>query len=69
MLTQQAVYEALLRGKREALHERVGRAVETVHGDQLEAFSEVLAYHYGRSAERRQGGGVSGPGEPEGVAG
>ena len=50
VLTQQAVYEALLRGKREALHERVGRAVETVHGDQLEAFAEVLAYHYGRSA-------------------
>ncbi len=50
VLTQQAVYDALLRGKREALHERVGRAVETVHGDQLEAFAEVLAYHYGRSA-------------------
>ena len=49
VLTQQAVYDALLRSKRETLHERVGRAIETVYGDQLEAFSEVLAYHYGRS--------------------
>jgi tetratricopeptide (TPR) repeat protein len=48
VLTQQAVYDALLRSKREALHERVGRALETVYRDQLEAFSEVLAYHYGR---------------------
>jgi class 3 adenylate cyclase/tetratricopeptide (TPR) repeat protein len=49
VLTQQAVYDALLRAKREVLHERVGRALETVYGDQLEAFSEMLAYHYGRS--------------------
>jgi class 3 adenylate cyclase/tetratricopeptide (TPR) repeat protein len=49
VLTQQAVYDALLRSKREALHERVGRALETVYGDRLEAFSDLLAYHYGRS--------------------
>jgi tetratricopeptide (TPR) repeat protein len=49
VLTQQAVYDALLRSKRETLHERVGRALETVYSDQLEAFAEVLAYHYGRS--------------------
>jgi class 3 adenylate cyclase len=49
VLTQQAVYDELLRSKREVLHERVGRALETVYHDQLEAFSELLAYHYGRS--------------------
>jgi class 3 adenylate cyclase len=49
VLTQQAVYDALLRSKREALHEGVGRALETVYSDQLEAFSDLLAYHYGRS--------------------
>jgi tetratricopeptide (TPR) repeat protein len=49
VLTQQAVYDALLRSKREALHERVGRALETVYSDQLEALSDLLAYHYGRS--------------------
>jgi class 3 adenylate cyclase/tetratricopeptide (TPR) repeat protein len=49
VLTQQAVYDALLRARREALHERVGRALEALYPDQLEELSELLAYHYVRS--------------------
>ncbi len=49
VLTQQAVYDALLRTKREALHERVGRALEALYPDQLEESYELLAYHYVRS--------------------
>ncbi len=49
VLTQQAVYDALLRPKRESLHERVGQTLEALHADQLEEYDELLAYHYGRS--------------------
>ena len=51
VLTQQAVYDELLRPKREALHERVGRALETLYPDRLEEFDELLAYHYARSPD------------------
>jgi class 3 adenylate cyclase/tetratricopeptide (TPR) repeat protein len=50
VLTQQAVYDALLRPRRERLHERAGRAVEALYSERLEEHYELLAYHYGRSA-------------------
>jgi predicted ATPase len=49
VLTQQAVYDALLRPKREAIHERVGHAIEALYADRLEEHYELLAYHYSRS--------------------
>src|SRR5262249_48452950 len=49
-LSQQAVYDALLRTRRDVLHEQVARAIETLHVERLEEVSEVLAYHYSRSA-------------------
>ena len=51
VLSQQAVYDALLRTRREVLHERVARAIETLHADRLEEVSELLAYHYSRSPD------------------
>ena len=49
VLTQQAVYDALLRPKREALHEGIARALEALYPDRLEEYYELLAYHYSRS--------------------
>ncbi|MBI3329624.1 MAG: AAA family ATPase [Nitrospinae bacterium] len=49
VLTQEAVYQTLLRPKREEGHERIGKALEALYPDRLEEYYELLAYHYGRS--------------------
>jgi class 3 adenylate cyclase/tetratricopeptide (TPR) repeat protein len=49
VLTQEAVYQTLLRPKREAYHEQIGKALEMLYADRLAEYYEVLAYHYGRS--------------------
>lgn len=51
VLTQQAVYDALLRPRRTALHEAIGRALEVLHSDRLKEHYELLAYHYSRSTD------------------
>jgi tetratricopeptide (TPR) repeat protein len=50
VLTQQAVYDSLLRPRREALHERIGQAIEAIFRERLEEHYELLAYHYVHSA-------------------
>jgi predicted ATPase len=50
VLTQEAVYNTLLRAGREVYHERIGTAMETLYADRLDEFYEVLTYHYTRSA-------------------
>jgi tetratricopeptide (TPR) repeat protein len=52
VLTQEAVYQTLLRPKREEYHERIGKALEELYPDRLEEYYEVLAYHYGRSGNK-----------------
>jgi tetratricopeptide (TPR) repeat protein len=52
VLTQEAVYQTLLRPKREEYHERIGKALETLYPDRLEEYYEALAYHYGRSGDK-----------------
>ncbi|MBI3327561.1 MAG: hypothetical protein HYZ81_12775 [Nitrospinae bacterium] len=52
VLTQEAVYQTLLRPKREEYHERIGKALETLYPNRLEEYYEVLAYHYGRSGNK-----------------
>jgi class 3 adenylate cyclase/tetratricopeptide (TPR) repeat protein len=49
VLAQEAVYQTMVRPRREALHERAGQAIETLYADRLEEFYELLAYHYVRS--------------------
>jgi predicted ATPase len=49
VLTQQAVYDGLLRPRRAALHERIGQSIEVLHRNRLEEQYELLAYHYSRS--------------------
>jgi predicted ATPase/class 3 adenylate cyclase len=45
-LTQEAAYQTLLRPARQALHRKVGEALESIFRDRLEEFSGVLAYHF-----------------------
>jgi class 3 adenylate cyclase len=49
-LVQDAIYESLLRPRREELHRRVAEAIEQLHADRLGEWAEVLAYHYGQTA-------------------
>ena len=52
VLTQEAVYETLLRARRERYHTEIGNAIEAIYADDLEERYEVLAYHFVRSADR-----------------
>jgi tetratricopeptide (TPR) repeat protein len=49
VLAQEAVYQSLVRSRREAYHEQAGQTIEAMYRDRLEEFYELLAYHYGRS--------------------
>ena len=52
VLTQEAVYNTLLRPQREVYHEWVGEAVKILHPERLEEYYEMLAYHYVRSGNK-----------------
>ena len=45
-LTQEVVYSSLLLKRRKHIHEKIGRAIETLYPERLEEFYEMLAYHY-----------------------
>lgn len=45
-LTQEAVYQTLLTGRRQSLHAAAGRAFEDLYKDRLEDVYDSLAYHY-----------------------
>ncbi|HEY9421031.1 MAG TPA: adenylate/guanylate cyclase domain-containing protein, partial [Thermoanaerobaculia bacterium] len=45
-LTQEAVYQTLLTGRRQSLHAAAGRAFESLYEDRLEDVYDNLAYHY-----------------------
>ncbi len=49
-LTQEVAYNSLLLKRRKEIHEEIGRAIETLYPDRLEEYYELLAYHYGHSA-------------------
>jgi tetratricopeptide (TPR) repeat protein len=49
-LTQEVAYDSLLLKKRKKIHEQVGAAIESLYPDRLEEHSELLAFHYARSA-------------------
>ena len=51
MLTQETVYQSILKSRREVFHEQVGRAMEALYQEGLEEYYEELAYHYDRSAD------------------
>ena len=43
-------YNSLLLKRRKEIHEEIGKAIEALYPDRLEEHYELLAYHYGRSA-------------------
>jgi class 3 adenylate cyclase/tetratricopeptide (TPR) repeat protein len=53
-LTQEAVYQTLLKGRRQSLHEAAGRALENLHAGHLEDVYDTLAHHFSKAddAER-----------------
>ena len=50
-LTQEVAYGSLLERRRRVYHERIGVALEETRAGRLDDVVELLAYHYGRSAE------------------
>ncbi len=53
-LTQEVVYNGLLKKERRAIHERIGLVIEQLFQDRLSEFYEALAYHFkmGQSLHR-----------------
>ncbi|MBW8873327.1 MAG: AAA family ATPase [Acidobacteria bacterium] len=50
-LTQEAVYQTLLTGRRRALHAAAGQAFESLFEGRLEDVYDALAYHYSEAGE------------------
>jgi len=48
-LTQEVAYNSVLSDRRKLLHERAGRAIESLHAGRLEDHFDELAHHYSRS--------------------
>jgi class 3 adenylate cyclase/tetratricopeptide (TPR) repeat protein len=48
-LTQEAVYQTLLKGRRQSLHAAAGQAFEQLHAGRLEDVYDTLAYHYSKT--------------------
>ncbi len=47
-LTQEVVYNGLLKKERQAIHERIGLVMEELFSDRLNEFCETLAFHFQR---------------------
>ena len=47
-LTQEVVYNSLLKKERRGIHEQIAQVIETVFKDRLTEFNETLAYHFAR---------------------
>ena len=47
-LTQEVVYDGLLKKERRRIHEQIAQVIETVFKDRLAEFNETLAYHFTR---------------------
>jgi class 3 adenylate cyclase/tetratricopeptide (TPR) repeat protein len=50
-LTQEAVYQTLLKSRRQALHTAAGRAFEQLHADRPEEVYDRLAYHWSEAGD------------------
>ncbi len=48
-LMQEVAYNSLLINRRKEIHEKIGRAIESLYPQRLEEFCEMLAYHYSKS--------------------
>jgi class 3 adenylate cyclase/tetratricopeptide (TPR) repeat protein len=50
VLTQETVYQSILRRRRAVFHQQVAEAMELLYEEGLEEYAEQLAYHYERSS-------------------
>jgi class 3 adenylate cyclase/tetratricopeptide (TPR) repeat protein len=48
-LIQEVAYNSLLVKRRSEIHEKIGKAIESLYPDKLEELDEMLAYHYSKS--------------------
>ncbi len=49
IITQEVAYDSLAFSTREMLHEQIAAFVEVAYADHLESYTDLLAFHYGRS--------------------
>jgi len=49
VVTQEVAYESMAVATRSGLHEQLGNFIENRYTDSLDLFTDVLAFHYGRS--------------------
>ena len=47
-LTQEIVYNGLLKKQRRQIHEQIAQVMENLFKDRLSEFHETLAFHYAR---------------------
>jgi class 3 adenylate cyclase/tetratricopeptide (TPR) repeat protein len=52
VITQSVTYESLPHALKSTLHEQIGRFIEGHYPDQVDAYLDLLAYHYDRSADQ-----------------
>ncbi len=50
-LTQEVAYNSLLQKRRKEIHREIARAMEALFENRLEAFVEIIAYHYSKSGD------------------
>jgi tetratricopeptide (TPR) repeat protein len=53
-LTQEVVYNGILKKERQEIHERIGLVIEALFKDRLSEFYETLAYHFSHSRNIRK---------------
>jgi class 3 adenylate cyclase/tetratricopeptide (TPR) repeat protein len=53
-LTQEVVYNGILKKERQEIHERIGLVIETIFKGRLSEFYETLAYHFSHSNNVRK---------------
>jgi len=51
VLAQEAIYQTLVRSRREAGHAAAGAAIEALYSDRLDDWIEILAHHYTHSGD------------------
>ncbi len=54
VLTQEAIYQNILRHRRKAFHQGVAEAIEVLYRNSLDEYYEQLAYHYEKSSNAQK---------------
>jgi len=54
-VTQEVIYDSILRSRKRRLHEKIGIALESLYGETLEQYSEILSRHFYESGNWEKG--------------